>query len=232
MEAGEDSVEYKQGRDDGKEHRHEGRPEVHEGYDRRPGTGRGRGARKDGHGKGNWGKAGEEVKAAEGETPTTWGETTEGEATEKPEKVEKKPEPEPETEYDIQKRKIREEEDKVKTLDDYKSSKKFAGIKATGREADKFNEKNVAEDGNAQDDRRIGKQSNVLIYNVGQLKSGEAELLGFQAGGDDEFDEPRRGGRGGRGGRGRGDRAPADGARRGGRGGKLKVTEQDFPSLS
>jgi plasminogen activator inhibitor 1 RNA-binding protein len=228
VEAGEDAVEYKQGRDDGKEHRHEGRPDVHEGYDRRPGTGRGRGARKDGHGKGNWGKAGdEEAKVADGETPAA-----EGEATEKPEKAEKKAEAEPESEYDIQKRKIREEEEKVKTLDDYKSSKKFAGIKAAGREADKFNEKNVAEDGNAQDDRRIGKQSNVLIYNVGQLKSDEAELLGFQAGGDDDAEEPRRGGRGGRGGRGRGDRAPADGARRGGRGGKLKVTEQDFPSLS
>jgi hypothetical protein len=151
------------------------------------------------------------------------------------ERVEKKVEPEPETEYDIQKRKIREEEDKVKTLDDYRSTKKFAGIKATMREADKFTEKNVKEEGNAQDDRRVTKQSNVLIYNAGQDKADEAELLGFQAGGDDDYEEqPRRGGRGGRGGRGRGDRdrLPADGAKRGARGGKLKVTEQDFPSLS
>ena len=100
------------------------------------------------------------------------------------------------------------------------------------READKFNEKNVKEDGNAQDDRKTTIDSNLLVYNAGQNRNEHAHLVAFQAAGDDDF-EDRRGGRGGRGGRGRGDRAPADNARRGGRGaGKLKITDNDFPSLS
>lgn len=223
MEQGDDVVQFKEPRADGKEHRHEGRPDKHEGHDRRPGTGRGRGARKEGHGKGNWGKAGEESKAEEGAAPA------EGE---QPEKEEKKVEPEPESEYDIKKRQIREEEEKVKTLEDYQRSRKVAGIKAQMREADKFNEKNVKEDGNAQDDRKTTIDSNLLVYNAGQNRNEHASLLAFQAAGDEEFEE-RRGGRGGRGGRGRGgDRAPADGARRGGRGGKLKMNDNEFPSLS
>jgi hypothetical protein len=71
-----------------------------------------------------------------------------------------------------------------------------------------------------------------------KAKTSDYDLLGFNAGKDDDEYVERRGGRGGRGGRGRGDRAGpvgdrADrGAQRGGRkGGKLVVNDNEFPSF-
>lgn len=112
---------------------------------------------------------------------------------------------------------------------------KFAGQKAQMREADKFAEKNVKEDGNKRDQRHETINTQVSIYTFGSNKNEETALLAFQAAGDDEYQEDdRRGGRGGRGRGGRGgrDRPQNDGARRGGRGqGKLKITDDDFPTL-
>lgn len=230
MEQGDDVVEYKQRRDDGKEHRHQGRSDKHEGHDRRSGTGRGRGQKKEGHGKGNWGKD-DDVKKDE---PTAEGAEGEEKKDEEAKPVEeKKPEPKEETEYDKEKRRIREEEEKVKTLDDYLATRKTAGLKAQMREVEKFAEKNVTEGGNLQDARVTSKKSNVLLYNAGQGKTQETELLGFQAGADDDFEDDRRGGRGGRG-RGRGNRGGdrQEAGRKGPRGGKMKFGDDDFPTLS
>ena len=60
-----------------------------------------------------------------------------------------------------------------------------------------------------------------------------ANLFGFQAGGDDDFESRgNRGGRGGgRGGRDQGPREQGRGGGRRGRGGKLAVNDDDFPTL-
>jgi hypothetical protein len=71
-----------------------------------------------------------------------------------------------------------------------------------------------------------------------KAKTADYDLLGFQAGKDDDDFEARRG-RGGRGGRGRGDRGTQGGdrggrggQRQGGRkGGKLIVDDNEFPAL-
>lgn len=82
---------------------------------------------------------------------------------------------------------------------------------------------------------------NAILYNAGVSKNEHADLLGFQAGADDEEGgdrRERRGGRGGdrggfRGGRG-GDRGGFRGGRgeqRGGRGKRLNYNEDAFPTL-
>ena len=213
----------------GKSHRHEGGEGKHGGFDRKSGTGRGKDVRKDGHGKGNWGKKDEaEPKADDAEKK----EEGEGEATE--EKKEVAPaEPKPETEHEIARRKIQEEEAKVKTLDDYLSSRKVAGIKAQAREADKINVKNIESKEELVNTRQTtiqGKLTDAMTYSAGYQKTEEASLLAFQAGVEEDFGGDRPRGRGGRGGRGRGDR-PEGGRKQGGRGGKLKVNEEEFPAL-
>ena len=86
---------------------------------------------------------------------------------------------------------------------------------------------------------------NAALYNAGIAKNEHADLLGFQAGADEEEGgdrRERRGGRGGfRGGRGGdrggfrgGDRGGFRGGDRGGRGGRgkrLNYNEDAFPTL-
>ena len=76
-EGGDEGVIYRQRKErnpDHAEHRFEGKKrENYHPFDRRDGTGRGRGVNKGGHGKGNWGTVEDEAKNAE-ETPK---ETTE-----------------------------------------------------------------------------------------------------------------------------------------------------------
>ena len=63
-----------------KEEHFEGKPrEQWHPYDRKSGTGRGRGAPKEGHGKGNWGNPDEDVKGEEAESPSKQEEGVEGE---------------------------------------------------------------------------------------------------------------------------------------------------------
>lgn len=235
---------------DGREHGFEGkRREPWHPYDRRDGTGRGRGAApKRGHGKGNWGTVEGEAKEAVNATPEN--------AEEKPvdaEKVEDATAEVKAEEAPVEEEKkevVEEEQDDPKqmTFAEYQAQKKRSLLKKEARGHDATKKGNFAE---APVKEKVQGISNTLrdqeVYNVVVGKSELSNLLSFQGQEDDYYVErsegDRRGGRGGRGGRG----ARTEGAPRGGRGGRgahtqggarggrqqqLRVDESAFPSLA
>jgi len=145
-------------------------------------------------------------------------------ATDAPVEEEKKAvEPEP----------VVEEEEVGYTLDDYMADKaaKSKGIgaaAASGRQHEKIQDKVQARDG---DKVRVNTIENkITARDVHAIRPSEnANLLGFQAPVDIDFEERRGGGRGGRGDR-REPREPRQGGRKG-RGGKLVVDDEAFPAL-
>ena len=111
--------------------------------------------------------------------------------------------------------------------------------KAEARKVESIQSKNLEKvEGQKEKISSIASQlDNAALYNVGVAKNEHADLLGFQAGADEEEGSDRRerrGGRGGfRGGRG-GDRGGFRGGDRGGRGGRgkrLNYNEDAFPTL-
>lgn len=145
---------------------------------------------------------------------------------------------------------VEEEEVKGLTLEEFKAQQKAKQMnlkKAETRKHEEIKAKNVeAVDASKEKVASIASNmNNNAFYNAGSAKTENADLLGFQAGGDDyqDFGGERRG-RGGRGGRGgfRGnDRGNFGGQdrdnfrgrdNRGARGGKkLNFNENAFPSL-
>lgn len=191
-------------------------------FDRKDGTGKAHRERKQGHGKGNWGKDKPEQVGAQEETKDEVPEKKEEEV--KPVEEEKKEEPEqPEEEVYV-----------GKTLDDYLAEKQATskGLLAqkNTREHEKVTDKNLQ----AQEvdfGGRVAQRNNKLAgRDTYTLSRGTgAELLGFSGGKDEEEFESSRPsrGRGGRGGR--PDRPPQQ--RAGRRGGKFVVNDDNFPAL-
>lgn len=182
-------------------------------YDRRSGTGRGRGVAREGHGKGNLGTTEDLVKRGEdvegGSSPVVKIEA-EGEETtaQQTEKVEEEVE-QTRDEKPVEREEEPEEETKGLTLQEYLAQKKKATIKKEARKPEESKKANL-EKVERTGDRTETKQNslkNQELYSAGTAKTENVQLLGFQ-GGDDDFyprenRESKRGGRGGfRGGRG------------------------------
>ncbi len=230
----------------GKEEHFEGkRREQWHPYDRKSGTGRGtRDLAKGGHGRGNLGNTEDVVKHGEdvGENSPVKKVEVEGEQPEATEETETKAEVEerPRREEIVD---AEEEENKGKlTLQEYLAQKKTVNIKKEVRAHEEIkknaNVEEIKRDGSDRIEAKFTSLKSQDIYSAGTAKSENVELLGFQAGGDDEW-VPRetrgrggRGGRGARGGRGgRTDAAPTQG--RGNRGqNKMRANEEDFPALA
>lgn len=207
-------------------------------FDRKDGTGRGRGQHqgKAGHGKGNWGTVEDEVKqaAVEGETPVAQeGATEEKKAEEvvEEQKEEKTPA--------VEEKPVEEEEEPGKlTLAEYLAQKKKSTLKKEARGHDQV--KRTGLEAAAEKTQKVVPIANTLkdqeVYNVAVGKSELSNLLQFQGQEDDFYSErtERRGGRGGfRGGRGgRGGRPAGDDNRKGGRQQQLRMDENAFPSLA
>lgn len=183
--------------------------------DRKDGTGKAhRGDRKGGNTRGGWEGKNEETKGADG-APV--------EEQKRAPRREKTPEP------------VEEEEEVGYTLDDYFTDKqaKSSGVLGSQKEArkhEKIQDKVQDKDG---DKFRVTTINNVIshrdAYAVRAVEN--ANLMGFQAPVEVDFDERRGAGRGGRGDR-REPREPRQtGGRRGGRGGKLVVDDEAFPAL-
>jgi hypothetical protein len=187
--------------------------------DRRDGTGRGRrGDRKAGQGRGGWGgsRPAKEEAGADEQTKDTTAEEETKQAAREPEPVEE------------------EEEEVGFTLDDYIAQKqaKSKGLlpaETKKREHEKISEKVADRSGDKERVKMIDTQ---LTWKEGYATrpDANANLLGFQARDEDDF-EPRGRGRGGRGGRDQGPREPRQGGGRKGRGGRLVVDDSDFPAL-
>lgn len=244
VEGGDEGVLYVQRKEkvdfEGKTHHFEGkRREQWHPYDRKDGTGRGRGFAKGGHGKGNWGtrdeeaKAGEETTpAAEGTTPAATEEVAEGEKVEDAtEKVEAPVEeefkrPSTPTEDDKNASKL--------TYEEYMAKKKRSTLKkeARGHEEVKRTGLQAAEPKKEKVQGLNSQLKDQEVYNVAVGKNELANLLSFQGQEDDFYVSERRPARGGfRGGRGgRGGPRP-EGGQRGGRQQQLRMDENAFPSL-
>lgn len=176
-------------------------------YDKHSGAGRGTrkpADRKGGHGKGNWGdrpdaahKRGTAGAEGEQQDPAQAADASAlaGEKPAKAEKVEEEKVPEPEN--------VVEEIIGV-SLDDFLKTKTFKG-KAQARQSEGIKDAKVL-DGEKALARPKDKAATLLAAKDVKHDGGRVaghELLGFQAGGDDEEAIPSRGGRGGRrGGRG------------------------------
>lgn len=217
------------------EHRHVGkaREEFHP-FDRKSGTGAGKkDQKKGGHGKGNWGTAEDDVKqAVEGEVAEKKEETTAEETKEqRPRRERREKEQEPE--------KVESEEEVGFTLQDYLNQKAAKGTLATAtlREHEKLDTKEKTSTFEGKKELH-STNSTTLGGDVlhAKAKTSDYDLLGFQAGKDDDDFVERRG-RGGRGGRGRGGadrgapRVGNQGGRGGRKGGKLIVDDNEFPAL-
>lgn len=176
-------------------------------YDKHSGAGRGTrkpAERKGGHGKGNWGdrpdaahKRGQAGAEADAQDQAQAPDTS-ALAEEKPEKADK-----------VEEEKVPEAEKVVEeiigvSLDDFLKTKTFKA-KAQARQSEGIKDAKVV-DAKAALGREKEKQSTMLIAKDVRQEGGRVaahELLGFQAGGDDDDAVPGRGGRGGRrGGRG------------------------------
>lgn len=243
----------------GKTEHYQGKPRAkHMGYDRKDGTGRGRGLPKDGHGKGNWGNIGEEARANSGATAEALLEGSPKKATEagetKPEEANlaegmEKPPVEGEGTKGEEAYQDAPEEEEAKgkmTLEEYLASKKKGVNMRKEARAPEENKKGNLEQAGLNKEKvetRTNKINAGQTYNVAVTKGEDTKLLGFQ-GGDDyipregrEFREGREGGsRGGRGGRGRGARGGAPTGekreqRKQGGGQNLQVNEEAFPAL-
>lgn len=174
------------------------------------------------------------MKQAEGEVTEKKEETTAEETKEqRPRRERREKEQEPE--------KVESEEEVGFTLQDYLNQKAAKGSLATAtlREHEKLDSK---EKTSAFEGKKDLHSTNATTLGGDVLhakaKTSDYDLLGFQAGKDDDEFVERRGGRGGRGGRGRGGadrgapRASNQGGRTGGRkGGKLIVDDNEFPAL-
>ena len=186
--------------------------------DRKDGTGKAhRGDRKGGNTRGGW----------EGKDDAPKDEETKGAAVEE-EKRERKPRPEPVEEE--------EEEEVGYTLDDFMADKqaKSTGLLAAKqnlRQREKIQDKVLTREGDKE--RVLGRDNQLGARELYAVRPDvNANLLGFQAPLDDDFEERSRGrGRGGRGGAERGPREPRQGGRKGGRGGRLVVDDEAFPAL-
>jgi len=232
--------------------------EPYHPLDRHDGTGRGRGTKKEGHGKGNWGgsqykrrtdqygeeetEEGKEVKEdqplgeesavgneGEGGSPKAEGE---GESP-KQEDRERRPRREEEVvdKYDEENR------DKL-TLDDYLASRKTAGIKAEVRKSQGIQGKTVekVEGQKQKTETKMNAVKNSDVYNPVTTKDETMQLLAFEAPVEERTGGDFRGrGRGrGRGGRGRGrgrDDEPRSGGGRGQRNRMDINNEESFPAL-
>ena len=184
-EGGDEGVVYRPRKErvEGGEHRFEGKKrEQFHPFDRKDGTGRGRGFSKGGHGKGNWGTAEDETKVAteEGAKDATT-EQPVAEESKTEEVVEKKEEAPVEvrepTEDDLNAKKL--------TLAEYLAQKKKSTLKKEGRvHEDTFAKKTGLEAVNATRDRVetiVNTIKDQEVYNVAVGKSELSNLLSFQA---------------------------------------------------
>ena len=206
------------------------REEYHP-YDRRDGTGRGRGIHKGGHGKGNLGDMQDEVKAAQddmNEEDTTKKEEGAEEETKGEEKAQEKP----------AKEKPEEEEEKdefanAMTLEQYLAEKKAPVARKEARKAEEVKKENLQRTENTKEKITTitSNLTNKDVYSIATGKQETAKLLGFQAPLEDFRERGDREDRGERRGRGRGGRGG-----RGGYGGRrqnqgLDMNEDSFPTL-
>lgn len=220
-----------------KERRFTGKPrERAHPYDRKDGTGRGRGVAKGGAGKANWGTPADEI--AQG-TPV---EVKEGETPVEEAKVEDAPVVEAEV---VEERRpvIDEEEEENKnklTLTEYLASKKRSTLKKETRAHEETKKPANLEAAAAKTEKVVPLVKNLKdqeVYNIAVGKTELANLLQFQGQEDEiyiERDGPRRGGRGGRGGARGGARGgkPEGGQHRGGRQQQLRLDDNAFPTLA
>ena len=205
-------------------------------YDRKSGTGRGRRDDRRQGGRDGWGDDKEKKpEAADGEEAK--GEPT-GEDDGNRRRNNRDRNAERRAERDAPEKEESEEEVGF-TLDDYEAQKKTGNLKtAAGRQHEKINQKGIQ----TNDNEKIRTQmlaTQITSADTHAITRGAgAELLGFGAAKEDEFEyrqrgPPRGGDRGGRGGRG-GDRGARGGNRGGRRGGKPIFNannEDDFPAL-
>jgi plasminogen activator inhibitor 1 RNA-binding protein len=207
--------------------------------DRHSGVIRGRrGDKKDGAGRGNWGKATEE-----GEGVVT--EHKEGEEVkegEEKKEVEKKEEVVEETVEEV----VEEEEVKGMTLDDYMASRKKATQRKEARATEATKKDNIERSENVKEYvlTKLTSLRDADTHTIANGKSESNNLMQFQAPEEIiDFDD-RRGGRGGARGGARGGRGGDRGAPRGGRGAprggaqggqrqgrNLHMSEEAFPAL-
>lgn len=222
---------------EGKEHHFAGKNrEKYHPYDRRDGTGRGRGIVKSGAGKGNLGTVEDEVKFAEA-TPV---EAKEGEqpATEEGKVEDVLEETQPEVPAVEEAKPVEEEEEKGKlTLAEYLAQKKRSTLKKEARGHEEVKRTNL--EAAAPKKEKVETITNSLrnqeVYNTAVGKTELDTLLSFQGQEDDfyvERSEGRRGGRGGRGGRGPRPEGAQRGGQRGGRQQQLRIDDNAFPTLA
>jgi len=206
-------------------------------FDRKSGTGRGRRDDRRQGARDGWGEDKEKKpEAADGEEAK--GEPT-GEDDGNRRRNNRDRNAERRAERDAPAEKEESEEEVGFTLDDYEAQKKTGNLKtAAGRQHEKVNQKGIQ----SNDVEKVRTQmiaTQITSSDTHAITRGAgAELLGFGAAKEDEFEYrqrgPARGGdRGGRGGRG-GDRGARGGNRGGRRGGKPVFNannEDDFPAL-
>ena len=184
-EGGDEGVVYRPRKErvEGGEHRFEGKKrEQFHPFDRKDGTGRGRGFSKGGHGKGNWGTAEDETKVAteEGAKDATT-EQPVAEESKTEEVVEKKEEAPVEvrepTEDDLNAKKL--------TLAEYLAQKKKSTLKKEGRAHEDNTAKKTGLEAVKATRDRVETIVNTIkdqeVYNVAVGKSELSNLLSFQA---------------------------------------------------
>ena len=184
-EGGDEGVVYRPRKErvEGGEHRFEGKKrEQFHPFDRKDGTGRGRGFSKGGHGKGNWGTAEDETKVAteEGAKDATT-EQPVAEESKTEEVVEKREEAPVEvrepTEDDLNAKKL--------TLAEYLAQKKKSTLKKEGRAHEDNTAKKTGLEAVKATRDRVETIVNTIkdqeVYNVAVGKSELSNLLSFQA---------------------------------------------------